>query len=112
MTQSVTLTSGEFNGTLDAGLVALASIGDFVWHDLDADGIQDTNEPGIANAIVKLRKDGVEIATTTTDSAGKYSFSNLTPGGGYQVQFITPGGFTQSSPVDAGAMTALIVMGR
>nr|WP_236143254.1 SdrD B-like domain-containing protein [Nostoc sp. CMAA1605] len=112
LTQSVTLTSGEFNGTLDAGLVALASIGDFVWHDLDADGIQDTNEPGIANAIVKLRKDGVEIATTTTDSAGKYSFSNLTPGGGYQVQFITPGGFTQSSPVDAGAMTALIVMGR
>nr|WP_236143256.1 SdrD B-like domain-containing protein [Nostoc sp. CMAA1605] len=103
MTQSVTLTSGEFNGTLDAGLVALASIGDFVWHDLDADGIQDTNEPGIANAIVKLRKDGVEIATTTTDSAGKYSFSNLTPGGGYQVQFITPGGFTQSSPVDAGS---------
>ncbi|MFM2064088.1 MAG: hypothetical protein RLZZ507_3759, partial [Cyanobacteriota bacterium] len=43
LTQTVTLQSGENNLTLDAGLVELASLGDFVWHDLNADGIQDAN---------------------------------------------------------------------
>ncbi|MBK1986128.1 carboxypeptidase regulatory-like domain-containing protein [Sphaerospermopsis aphanizomenoides BCCUSP55] len=107
ITQTVTLTSGQFNGTLDAGLVALASLGDFVWHDVDADGVQDAGEAGIANATVKLLKNGVEIATATTDSQGKYSFNNLVPGTGYQVQFVTPAGYTQTSPVDAGGNDAI-----
>ncbi|WP_414579733.1 SdrD B-like domain-containing protein, partial [Anabaena sp. CCY 9402-a] len=107
LTQTVTLTSGQFNSTLDAGLVALASLGDFVWHDLNADGIQDGNEPGIAGATVNLLKDGVVVATTTTDGTGKYNFTNLTPDTGYQVQFITPAGFTQTSPVDAGGNDAI-----
>ncbi|TAE54679.1 MAG: hypothetical protein EAZ87_21690, partial [Nostocales cyanobacterium] len=108
LTQTVTLQSGENNLTLDAGLVELASLGDFVWHDLNADGIQDANEPGIAGATVKLINPvtGTVLATTTTDADGKYSFEGLTPGD-YKVQFVTPSGFTQSSSANVGGNDAI-----
>jgi hypothetical protein len=35
-----TLDSGEHDPTWDAGLYQIASLGDYVWHDLNADGIQ------------------------------------------------------------------------
>ena len=41
--------STEFDPTIDAGFYTPASIGDFVWDDLDGDGIQDPGEPGIGN---------------------------------------------------------------
>ena len=75
MTQQVTLTSGEFNGTLDAGLVRPASIGDRVWEDLDADGVQDGDEGGIEGVTVTLYEclpdgsTGALVGTTTTDGS-------------------------------------------
>jgi len=40
----------ETNGdmTIDFGFVPLASIGDLVWFDLDADGVKDANESGLS----------------------------------------------------------------
>ena len=43
----MTLTSGESNTTVDAGLIEPASLGDFVWEDDNANGIQDAGEDGI-----------------------------------------------------------------
>ncbi len=71
------------------------SLGDFVWRDLDGDGIQDGGaETGIANIGVTLYYDangnGVlddsdpQVATATTDGAGAYTFANL-PDGRYIV---------------------------
>lgn len=71
------------------------SIGDFVWRDLDGDGIQDGGaETGIANIGVTLYYDangnGIlddsdpQVATTTTGGAGGYTFANL-PDGRYIV---------------------------
>jgi hypothetical protein len=97
-----TLTSGETNNSVDAGLTPLASLGNFVWHDVNANGIQDNGEAGIPGATVNLLVNGVVVDTTTTNDDGLYSFTNLTPGVGYQVQFVTPDGFTESSPVDVG----------
>jgi uncharacterized repeat protein (TIGR01451 family) len=78
-------------------------IGDFVWHDLNRNGLQDANEPGIANVSVTL--DTVRSAsaaplppnisfpqTTQTNSAGRYSFAQLPPGV-YRVTFGLPTGF-------------------
>ncbi|WP_460995573.1 SdrD B-like domain-containing protein, partial [Spirosoma harenae] len=96
-TQSVTLAAGEQNFSLDAGFyVPDASLGNYVWNDLDKDGIQDTNEPGIPNVVVTLYVNGAMSATTVTSSTGYYSFTGLTPGSSYSyvVGFTTPAGFT------------------
>jgi protocatechuate 3,4-dioxygenase beta subunit/predicted transcriptional regulator len=97
----VTLTSGENNNTIDAGFIEPASLGDYVWEDLDGDGQQDGNESGIPGVTVNLLNgSGVQIGTTTTDANGAYSFTGLAPGN-YIVDFITPNGFT-SSPANQG----------
>ena len=78
---------------------ALGSIGDKVWHDVDADGIQDSDESGISGVTVELYSgnscSGSAVATTVTDGSGHYSFSNLAPGT-YSVKFIPPSGYVFS----------------
>ena len=86
--------------TFDAGIVAipvappLASLGDFVWEDLNGNGLQEQGEPGIANVPVTLTLPDATTLTTTTDADGFYSFTNLLPGLPYTVTFGTPAGYT------------------
>ncbi len=52
-------------------------IGDYVWHDADADGVQDPDEEPLANIEVRLYDDQCSlIGTTTTNAYGYYSFGN------------------------------------
>ena len=71
----------------------LASIGDYLWFDVNNDGVQDVSEPAIANVdvtVTYLGADGVpgggddEVFTATTDSDGLYVVEDL-PGGNYTV---------------------------
>jgi len=75
---------------VSAGLVEAANPGSLAgtfWSDADANGTRDTNETGIGNQTVQLLDaNGTVIDTTTTDSAGNYTF-NLLPPGDYSVQF-------------------------
>ena len=104
-TACFTLNAGEVNTTIDAGLYQTASIGDFVWNDTNANGVQDGGENGIANVTVKLYSCAdVLVATTTTSSTGAYSFSNLTPGS-YYVVFTTPSGYVIGSAGQGGDAT-------
>ncbi|MBK9564488.1 MAG: carboxypeptidase regulatory-like domain-containing protein [Saprospiraceae bacterium] len=99
--QQVTLSSGENNPTIDAGYYSRASLGDFVWHDLNANGVQEAGEPGIGGVTVRLfNSSGMQEAFTSTASNGFYSFNNLTPGS-YTVKFDTPTNYI-TSPRDAG----------
>lgn len=91
-----------------------ASLGDYVWEDTNANGIQEGNEQGIAGVAVSLVRDLDKsgtitadeiLATTTTNSAGQYIFTGLTPGLDYQVQFIQPAGYSGVSPVGAAGST-------
>jgi protocatechuate 3,4-dioxygenase beta subunit len=104
MTINEVLVSGEQNLTYDAGYYLPASIGNYVWNDLNANGIQENGESGIPNATVTLTgTDGQGnpvTLTTTTDGNGLYLFTNLVPGT-YKLTFATPVGFLNSSPVDA-----------
>jgi hypothetical protein len=68
-----------------------ASIGDLVWLDQDADGIQDTAEAGIPGVIVYLdldnngRRHPVQEPYATTDGNGTYDITGLA-GGTYSVR--------------------------
>lgn len=83
----------EVNETLPVQL------GDFVWKDENANGIQDPGEPGIPGVTVNLKDEsGTIIATQQTDADGRYLFTvdanggELDPGT-YSVQFIAPAGY-------------------
>ena len=64
-------------------------IGDTVWQDTNKNGVQDSGEPGIAGAVVRLTNvDTSATATDTTDSSGLYLFSALDPAN-YRVELVT-----------------------
>ena len=97
------------NEDIDAGffqpMVPTNSIGDFVFEDLNGDGIQDAGEPGIEGVTVSLFDDNnVFITSTSTDATGAYIFNNI-PAGNYYVNFdatTNVGGNTfNGSPQDA-----------
>ena len=80
----------------------LAHIGDFVWNDVNNNGVQDTGEAGIPNVTVRLLDCASNtVMTTTTDSTGHYGFSVTNPGN-YMVQFVPPAGFVFSLPYQGG----------
>ena len=105
------LTSGDDEPDVDAGFYRPASIGDVVWEDIDADGVQDgsATEPGVAAATVSLWRtaDGGatwtqvtqnvygdvlgDAGTITTPADGAYVFADLAPGT-YEVRFTPPAG--------------------
>ena len=59
------------------------TIGDLVWHDLDADGVRDGGEPGIGGVTLELYDSGGSLlALATTDGSGNYIFGEVAGGGG------------------------------
>jgi len=83
-----------------------AAIGDYVWHDLDMDGIQDAGEPGIPGVTVHLYDCADNhLAVMITDADGLYLFGGLWPGDFY-VKFDRPAGYV-FSPQDQGADDAV-----
>jgi hypothetical protein len=80
----------------DVALYRPISIGNRVWDDLNANGLQDESEPGIGDATVTLTGtnglgDPVSLSKTT-DSSGEYWFNGLAPGT-YAVSFTAPNGY-------------------
>ena len=74
--------------------VSLGSLGDYVWLDSNQNGIQDDTELPLKDISVQLfDKDRKLIASTKTDSSGKYLFKELLAGE-YYVQFTIPNGYT------------------
>lgn len=103
-TDEIVLNPGDNDLTWDAGLIQIptSEMGDFVWEDLNANGTQETGEPGIAGVNVSLYdcSDNL-IATATTDANGFYVFTGL-DADDYYVVFNAPSGY-QPSPIDVGA---------
>ncbi len=72
-----------------AGAPTSAGLGNFVWQDANADGVQDPVEPGVAGITVELLTSGGVVASATTNALGLFSFSALTPGD-YSLAFSLP----------------------
>ena len=101
-----TVNAGDQITYVDAGIKKQVStngsIGDFVWNDLNKNGIQEAGEPGIAGVTIRLvnATTNAIIATTTTDAAGKYIFNDV-PAGDYKVDFVTPAGYTITTKLNS-----------
>ena len=102
-------------GTISAHL-AWVSVGDFVWYDTNHNGIQDPGEPGIAGVQLTIAREdgsaaldvnGNPVGPATTDSTGKYLFTNLAPlaQGSGEFYKVTPGPIPSSSPYAGAAPT-------
>lgn len=118
----VVLGADESNLTIDAGLLPPdpAALGDYVWFDRDADGVQNESPFFGANGVtVRLYgddgdgtpepggDDGAPLrSTATTDDIygrpGYYLFDDLAPGVPYFVEFVLPAVATGFTTVDVG----------
>ena len=97
-TDAVILAAGQSAFFLDAGLVRPASVGDYVWEDMNYNGVQDAGEPGVSGVKVELLTSAGEVqATATTATGGLYSFTGLVPGT-YSVRFEPPIGYQFTQP--------------
>ncbi|HOV47861.1 MAG TPA: SdrD B-like domain-containing protein [Anaerolineae bacterium] len=83
---SVNLSAGQQYDLADFGLkpAGAGQIGDYLWLDADADGVQDADEaplPGIGVTLERYVGGAwVAVATTTTGADGKYLFTGLIAG--------------------------------
>jgi hypothetical protein len=79
--------------SIDAGIIIFRTptptrtptpinVGNFVWHDLDEDGVQDGGEPGLGGVSVQLWNGAMNnlIDTAVTNSNGNYTLVAPTPG--------------------------------
>lgn len=109
---SVVAKSGEHTSDIDFGVDNAGKIGDFVWNDPANFGIQNIGEPGIPNVTVNLYdSSGTNLlASTATDSEGKYLFEGW-PDGTYVVKVdatTAPSGYAATTPTQ---YTATVVGG-
>ncbi len=93
-TTTGTLTAGRSDANVDFGLRGTGTLGDLVWLDRDADGVQDAGEPGLSGVRVDVLWPGSDgtfgtsddlALSATTDAAGTWSLADL-PAGDYRVR--------------------------
>ncbi len=105
-TELIFLSPSSVNEGINLGYFRTGSVGDFVWDDLNSDGIQDIDEPGLDGVQVNLfNTEGTMLATTTTDSqngvSGFYEFENLNPAI-YTISVVAPEGYGATT-MDSGS---------
>lgn len=72
-------------------------LGNRVWMDKNADGVQSPEEPGVGGVCVNLYdEDGELIRQTATDSNGYYGFN--VEAGTYSIEFVKPEGWEFTEP--------------
>ena len=108
-TTPATLASGASDLTVDFGFYQAVTIGDYVWYDVNDNGIQDANEPGIPNVALTLTGTAAAGATitahTTTDSSGRYQF--VEPPGSYAVS-VDSSNFQPGGPLSGDSVSAVL----
>ena len=93
---TISITTGEDGAndySFDFGFTRSVSIGDRIWLDLNANGIQDSGEVDFNESItVELLDENGAVIDTITTTDGKYKFTNVAPAK-YQVRFTIPSGY-------------------
>ncbi len=118
-TSAVSLTAGvPVNLLQDFAYTGTASLGDLVWHDRNADGVQDAGEEGIGGVTVTATwagpdgvfgtPDDIVLPNQTTAPDGSYLFPNL-PAGSYTVVIdpaTVPAGYVSTYDLDGSDLTS------
>ncbi|HNT30383.1 MAG TPA: SdrD B-like domain-containing protein, partial [bacterium] len=76
--------------------IIMPMIGDFVWEDMNANGIQDPGEGGIGGVLVDLYVYGDLMPMDPpvySDASGYYAIANIQPGMMYSLGFHAPSGY-------------------
>lgn len=115
-TSQLTLIGGEENLDQDFGYSGDAGVGDLVWLDVNNDGEQGTNEPGLVGVVVTVTSPGADgefgtaddlIVATTTDENGNYLAEGL-PAGDVTVSYdpaTVTEGYVPSADLDGGVFS-------
>src|SRR5207248_886444 len=118
---AITLTSGQTDANNEIGRAPWRKRSDVKFNDLNADGIRETNEPGLSGWTILAYADtgsvaGVLdggdslVASTTTDGSGAYSLT-LEPGS-YIVTEQSQAGWTESFPGAPGNYAITLTSGQ
>ncbi len=95
---------------LDAITIACpSSICGFKYHDLNGNGVWDTGEPGLDNWTINLS--GTMTSTTTTDTEGRFCFTDL-PAGTYTISEENQEGCDQTAPPSPGTFDVTLLAGQ
>jgi len=74
--QSADAFAGPYSEVRHFVIAPAVQLGNFIWLDANADGLQDPNEPGLEGIQIELyRSDDTLLATTTSDQNGHYTFT-------------------------------------
>ncbi len=79
MTAAIDLKMGHDLNDMDIGSVMAGKLGDFCWVDLNENGWQDGDEPGVPGVRVVLCRNGEPIAETVSNEYGYYWFTEVYP---------------------------------
>jgi hypothetical protein len=77
-TDSFDAVSGFDISDMNAGYYPMASVGDYVWMDINSNGMREPDEPGVANVTVKaINSSGEVVAEAISDEEGRYMVDYL-----------------------------------
>ncbi len=109
----VSLTAGQAVTDADFGYDVTSVIGDRVWWDRNADGVQNANEPGLGGVSLRVTYlgtdglpgggDDIVFPLATTNADGDWTVTNV-PDGAFLVEVIggVPAGFVATFDADSG----------
>ena len=111
----ISLAAGEVLNDIDAGFYPCTMIGNRVWEDVNQNGIQEDNEPGVENVLVEAwssgsdhvfgTSDDVVRGSAISDANGYYTIDCIRPGSSYRLSLSYEGlnsGEWLISSMDAG----------
>ena len=98
VTSCMNIGYGQILDSIDAGIIEFSKIGDYIWNDTNADGVQNFGENGFAGVTVQLidKLTNNVQRTFSTGTNGQYSFDKFMPGQ-YFVKYTLPSDYKFTS---------------